>query len=182
MVCIITLSALLAITFMTLFSGTGAVADPNSYLAALERRYSTPHSLGDNYQFDPRDGWQTVNVSNLAYKYARSIPEESNELDSESEEHEDYSVSIGHHKRSSRAVSKKHISKLSGRSSKRLNRKSSSKKLSLKSIKSAKPTTKSILTSGLTSKAGGLTGSIKSIIDSMTGTGSSEPVTITWCE
>ncbi|KAI0750904.1 hypothetical protein C8Q80DRAFT_1268213 [Daedaleopsis nitida] len=36
---------------------------------ALERRYTTPHSLGDNYVFDPRDGWQTVNTTNLDYKY-----------------------------------------------------------------------------------------------------------------
>ncbi|KAI1796289.1 hypothetical protein LXA43DRAFT_1178275 [Ganoderma leucocontextum] len=38
---------------------------------ALERRYTTPHSLGDNYVFDPRDGWQTVNTTNLLYKYQR---------------------------------------------------------------------------------------------------------------
>ena len=36
---------------------------------ALERRYTTAHSLGDNYVFDPRDGWETVNTTNLAYKY-----------------------------------------------------------------------------------------------------------------
>lgn len=36
-----------------------------------ESKYSVAHSLGDNYIFDPRDGWQTVNVTNLAYKYKR---------------------------------------------------------------------------------------------------------------
>ncbi|EGO01817.1 hypothetical protein SERLA73DRAFT_132373 [Serpula lacrymans var. lacrymans S7.3] len=37
----------------------------------LKSRYNTPHSLEDNDKssFDPRDGWQAVNVSNLSYKY-----------------------------------------------------------------------------------------------------------------
>jgi len=34
-----------------------------------ELQYMRPHSLGHGYTFDPRDGWQTVNVSNLSYKY-----------------------------------------------------------------------------------------------------------------
>ncbi|KAI0069149.1 hypothetical protein BV25DRAFT_1986668 [Artomyces pyxidatus] len=40
--------------------------DPRSL---VERRYSRAHSLGDRYVFDVRDGWQSVNVSNLQYKY-----------------------------------------------------------------------------------------------------------------
>ena len=43
--------------------------DINAERMALERRYTTPHSLGDNYVFDARDGWQTVNTTNLLYKY-----------------------------------------------------------------------------------------------------------------
>lgn len=27
------------------------------------------HSLGDGYQFDPRDGWEVVNTTDLPYKY-----------------------------------------------------------------------------------------------------------------
>ncbi|KAF6762714.1 Non-catalytic module family EXPN protein [Ephemerocybe angulata] len=34
-------------------------------------RYHKAHSLGDDYQFDPRDGWQVANVTNLQYKYRR---------------------------------------------------------------------------------------------------------------
>ncbi|KAI0269169.1 hypothetical protein BC834DRAFT_615354 [Gloeopeniophorella convolvens] len=37
--------------------------------SAAELKYSRAHSLGRHYSFDERDGWQTVNVSNLAYKY-----------------------------------------------------------------------------------------------------------------
>jgi hypothetical protein len=37
--------------------------------AASERYYSRSHSLGDSYNFDSRDGWEIVNISNLAYKY-----------------------------------------------------------------------------------------------------------------
>ncbi|KAH9482936.1 hypothetical protein JR316_0005036 [Psilocybe cubensis] len=40
--------------------------------ALSESRYSRAHSLGDNYSFDPRDGWQSVNVTNLEYKYRRN--------------------------------------------------------------------------------------------------------------
>jgi len=35
-----------------------------------ELKYTKTHSLGRGYTFDPRDGWQTVNVSNLSYKYS----------------------------------------------------------------------------------------------------------------
>jgi len=38
---------------------------------STELKYTRAHSLGSGYAFDPRDGWQTVNVSNLAYKYNR---------------------------------------------------------------------------------------------------------------
>ena len=34
-----------------------------------ELKYSKAHNLGDNYIFNPRDGWQNVNISDLPYKY-----------------------------------------------------------------------------------------------------------------
>ncbi|KAI0307346.1 hypothetical protein B0F90DRAFT_1807968 [Multifurca ochricompacta] len=37
---------------------------------AAELKYSRVHSLGSGYTFDPRDGWQTVNISDLSYKYS----------------------------------------------------------------------------------------------------------------
>ncbi|KAF9263505.1 hypothetical protein L218DRAFT_835465, partial [Marasmius fiardii PR-910] len=35
--------------------------------------YSRSHSLGDSYTFDPRDGWRSVNVSDMSYKYRRDL-------------------------------------------------------------------------------------------------------------
>jgi hypothetical protein len=37
-------------------------------------KYARAHSLGNGYTFDPRDGWQTVNVSNLSYKHGPRSP------------------------------------------------------------------------------------------------------------
>ncbi|KAI9512162.1 hypothetical protein F5148DRAFT_51988 [Russula earlei] len=37
---------------------------------ATEHEYAKAHSLGSGYSFDPKDGWQTVNVSNLSYKHS----------------------------------------------------------------------------------------------------------------
>jgi len=52
--------------FVPVFAGHGTV------LASSESKYAKAHSLGNGYNFDHRDGWQSVNVSNLAYKYSRS--------------------------------------------------------------------------------------------------------------
>ncbi|KAK7061635.1 hypothetical protein R3P38DRAFT_2830625 [Favolaschia claudopus] len=39
--------------------------------AIAKSKYMTPHSLGDSYDFDSRDGWQTVNASSSQYKHRR---------------------------------------------------------------------------------------------------------------
>jgi hypothetical protein len=46
-------------------------AQSSSVRAVSESKYSKAHSLDDNYSFDPRDGWQSMNVTNLQYKYRR---------------------------------------------------------------------------------------------------------------
>jgi hypothetical protein len=56
-------------------------ADGGTVRAALESRYSRAHSLGNSYIFDPQDGWQSVNVTNLPYKY-RASHHEGDDLDS----------------------------------------------------------------------------------------------------
>ncbi|THH17966.1 hypothetical protein EW146_g2955 [Bondarzewia mesenterica] len=38
--------------------------------SAAELKYSISHSLGDNYVFDARDGWQSVNITNMKYTYS----------------------------------------------------------------------------------------------------------------
>lgn len=40
--------------------------------------YHRAHSLADNYQFDPRDGWEVVNITNLDYKYRRDLAQGQN--------------------------------------------------------------------------------------------------------
>ncbi|KZT71586.1 hypothetical protein DAEQUDRAFT_665784 [Daedalea quercina L-15889] len=56
---------------------TSRAADISAFQSSLERRYSTPHSLGEVYQFNPRDGWEMVNITNLQYKYSRSLIDDS---------------------------------------------------------------------------------------------------------
>ena len=65
----IVLSVLFIFPFSTL-----ATATTSSTRAVLLSRYSKAHSLGDNYVFDPRDGWKSVNATNLPYKYSHNTP------------------------------------------------------------------------------------------------------------
>ena len=53
-------------------------AQSSSARAVFESKYTKAHSLGNNYSFDSRDGWQSINVTNLQYKYRR---EEGPDLD-----------------------------------------------------------------------------------------------------
>ncbi|KAF7790900.1 hypothetical protein EIP86_001858 [Pleurotus ostreatoroseus] len=57
----------------------------------MEARYAHAHSLGDSYQFDPRDGWEAVNITDLQYKYAREDDElyEPDEDDTDNVEEDD---------------------------------------------------------------------------------------------
>ncbi|KAI0335561.1 hypothetical protein GY45DRAFT_1240357 [Cubamyces sp. BRFM 1775] len=128
---------------------------------ALERKYTTPHSLGKGYVFHPRDGWETVNMTNLLYKY--STPAESDSgLDDDTN---NSSASTG-------------TSSLQPRAKKSKAKKTSSKKAAKKktSVKAAQSTSKK-----LTSSAGSvLSGGLTKIINSIKGIGKPEPVTITW--
>lgn len=130
---------LLTVSLLALFITHTIAADISGFDYSLEKKYSTAHSLGDNYRFDPRDGWQTINVTNLQYKYSRS--DKDNGADNAAFEE----------------------SSLRKRSSKKS--KSSHKKATSKSISPS---------------SNGLVGSIKSVLDSLKGIGSAEPVTITW--
>lgn len=40
--------------------------------AVSKSKSSKAHSLGESYQFDPRDGWEHVNITDLQYKYESS--------------------------------------------------------------------------------------------------------------
>ncbi|RDX55727.1 hypothetical protein OH76DRAFT_1372195 [Lentinus brumalis] len=103
------------------FAGVSA-AHVDAERMALERRYTRAHSLGDNYVFDPRDGWETVNTTNLAYKYSNHA--RSDAL-SGSDAHNDYlddtadsdygnSTLVARAKKTSKSKSKKKAPKSSG--------------------------------------------------------------------
>jgi hypothetical protein len=64
--------ALSTLCILSLSPITTATALPGRAIA--KSKYTRSHSLGDSYTFDPRDGWQTFNASNLQYKYRRDSP------------------------------------------------------------------------------------------------------------
>ncbi|KAL1944243.1 hypothetical protein VTO73DRAFT_3428 [Trametes versicolor] len=164
-------ATLLAASFMTYLTGVSA-AEIDYNRMALERKYTTPHSLGRNYQFDPRDGWQTVNTTNLSYKYSSRADTDS-DLDDEPDDSNDSGDSEGHvlesrSKKASHKTSKKTIKKAAKASSK------ISKKTT--TTKNAKSTAKKLTGS----TTGVLTGGLNKVINTLKGIGKPEPVTITW--
>ncbi|KJA29959.1 hypothetical protein HYPSUDRAFT_126488 [Hypholoma sublateritium FD-334 SS-4] len=58
-----------ALTLWVLISSSILALAASPGRAISESKYTVAHSLGDDYTFDPRDGWQAVNVTNLEYKY-----------------------------------------------------------------------------------------------------------------
>lgn len=51
--------------------GVGVAGNHSPARAVGIQKYARAHSLGENYKFDPRDGWEAINVTNLQYKYRR---------------------------------------------------------------------------------------------------------------
>jgi hypothetical protein len=75
------LSLLFSVILAALSSST-TTASQGTVHAVSKTKYTRAHSLGNSYQFDPRDGWQHVNVTNLQYKYARSYTSDSDQSSS----------------------------------------------------------------------------------------------------
>lgn len=151
---------------------TSRAADISASQSSMERRYSTPHSLGDSYQFHPRDGWESVNITNLQYKYSRSLADSLEAPDYSLEDLFDPmdglngpAIPRAHSKRASKKAAKSSAQKAA---------KKTASKVAKTSPKAAKTT------SAAKSAANGLLGSVKSVVDSMKALGDPEPVTITW--
>jgi len=70
----------LAVILSILLSTLAFAGQASSVRAITESKYSTAHSLGDGYIFDPRDGWQGVNVTNLQYKYRRQSEQDFDDI------------------------------------------------------------------------------------------------------
>ncbi|KAI9000917.1 hypothetical protein BD414DRAFT_379025, partial [Trametes punicea] len=161
---------LLAISLVPL---TGVLAaEIDTARMALERKYTTPHSLGEGYVFDPRDGWETVNTTNLLYKY-------SSLADSGSDIHDNSYLDDNDHDNlgdSDVSFLEPRAKNSHSKASKKATKKAAKKVSKKVSEKAAKATPKK-----LTSSAGGvLSGSLSKVINSIKGIGKSEPVTITW--
>jgi hypothetical protein len=151
---LVSLTIFVLATALVLLSPGVHALDPRAMHDSLVARYTTAHSLGDNYQFNPRDGWQSVNASNLQYKYSRDY---SNPDDDDGS------------------------NVLAARDSKTQSK--SKSKSSSKSKSKSKPKPKSSTkakSSSASSKVSKVTSSVKKIVDSLKGVGETEPVTITW--
>ncbi|KAI0091917.1 hypothetical protein BDY19DRAFT_927405 [Irpex rosettiformis] len=167
----------LSAAFLVLVTGLALVplataADLRTYYDSLEARYTRAHSLGDGYRFDSRDGWETVNVTDLAYKYRRR--EDTFGLggtaDEPGSEGSDYL-----NKRSSKK-SKSHSKSKSKLKLKAQSNSKSKTKSKTKSTNHVKAPSKESATKSFTNKVSGL----GKIVDSIKGVGKPEPVTITW--
>ncbi|TFK94702.1 hypothetical protein K466DRAFT_593356 [Polyporus arcularius HHB13444] len=147
-------AASLLMAYVLTFAGVSA-AHVDAERMALERRYTRAHSLGDNYVFDPRDGWETVNTTNLAYKYNHA---RSDAL-SGSDAHNDYLDDT--------VDSDYGSSTLVARAKKTSKSKSKSKSKAPKS-------------SGGSTASNLLKGGLNKVMDSFKAFGKKEPVIITW--
>jgi hypothetical protein len=65
-------SFLLGVLFLSSFSVFVATAS-SVVRTVSQSRYSKAHSLGDNYVFDPRDGWMSINATNSRHKISRNL-------------------------------------------------------------------------------------------------------------
>ena len=144
------LSVILAFSLLGSLAAVSA-RDVDAARMALERRYTTPHSLGNNYVFDPRDGWETVNMTNLLYKYSNSDDTDEGDEDS-GDNHGVYSHGSGGMPASSGT------------------RSTLTRRAKKKSTNPPKPK----------AAAGVLTNTLAKILDTIKGIGKPEPVTITW--
>ncbi|KAF8351549.1 hypothetical protein F5887DRAFT_938074 [Amanita rubescens] len=76
----------IVLSLFTLFLPLLVAADLSSKSRALHKsRYTQTHSLGDSYSFDPRDGWQSINVTNAAKNYEKRHNKPQNSDSSQSE-------------------------------------------------------------------------------------------------
>jgi hypothetical protein len=56
-------------SFVTLFTLPFCSALHSAPREIARSKYTAAHSLGDSYNFEPREGWQNVTLSDLDYKY-----------------------------------------------------------------------------------------------------------------
>ncbi|KAJ3534939.1 hypothetical protein NM688_g7051 [Phlebia brevispora] len=169
---------LVLLTTLGLAPTPSMASDLRAYHRSLEARYAHAHSLGDNYQFDPRDGWQTVNASNLLYKYSRN-DDYDNDYGDDDDGTDDHEEDDEHEHFTS--LEKRASNKTSSTAKSKSKAKATSKSKSKTASKSkSKSTSKSTSKSSSSKSTNSVTSSLQKIVDSIKGIGKSEPVTITW--
>ncbi|THH33698.1 hypothetical protein EUX98_g556 [Antrodiella citrinella] len=193
------LSLLVSLVFVLVYLLLGTEAsDLRAAHNTLESRYARAHSLSNNYHFSARDGWQTVNVTNLQYKYRRDFVDEDDDVDDDEPqgavsdddvvEEEFFELAKRANKNitfnpPTRRANRKTVAKSKAKSTKSPKKGGSNKSSKKPSTKNS-PKSSSKAASKDTSKSalskGGLTASVKNILASLKGEGSAEPVTITW--
>lgn len=167
-------------------------SDLRAYHNSLEARYSRAHSLGDNYQFDPRDGWQTVNASNLAYKYGDDDDGGGSDDDDDNDDGLDYDDELddsdedehthlnAFEKRAKSATSKSKPRSTKNKSKAKSKAKAKSPKSKAKAKSPSKAKSKASNKSTSKAKGTGFSASLQKVIDTIKGIGKPEPVAITW--
>lgn len=158
------LSVLVLATALALLPSLAVASDLRAMDKSLRSRYTRAHSLGDNYQFNPRDGWQSVNVTNLQYKYSRSLQDAEDE---DTDDGDDFDSSELDKRASKKKHKTKSKAKVKSKAKSKIAHKSASKAASKSKAKSKVSTSK-------------ITSSISKVVDSLKGIGKAEPVTITW--
>lgn len=165
-------TSLVLATALVLCPTNTAAADLRSYHNSLEARYARSHSLGDNYQFEARDGWHAVNISNLQYKYRR---EDTFDLEDTEDDVEDDPDELQKRDGKKAKASAKSKAKSKSKSKAKVQSKAKSSNKS-----KSKSNSKAKASSNKSSVTGSLTSSLKKILDSIKAIGKPEPVTITW--
>lgn len=139
---------------------SATVTEHESQRNSVRQFYTQAHSLGSTYTFPARDGWTSLNVTDMQYKYRRSLDPSNNDNDLETED----VYALG--KRTSR---------------KDKTGKAKAKKAKSKAKKKASKSSGALATTG---GIGGLNsvigGTIDGVQDAVHGIGKAEPVIITW--
>lgn len=153
--------AISSLSIFSLYSASnklvvGSVIGNQDLRAAARQRFTHSHTLGKDYVFDPRDGWTTLNATDMAYKYS---------LDSSSPASEYKTRDYGSRYDTSdvsaytRATTKSYKKK---------------KKPSHKKVQAS-------VSSSLAQNLGGVVGdAVEAVAKLLHGYGKAEPVTITW--
>lgn len=145
---------------------SATVAEHPSQREATRQLYTQAHSLGHTYKFPARDGWTALNITDMQYKYRRS-------LSPDSEDDNTYGVP------DAGAEDVYSLGKRTSRKDK--DGKKKAKKAKSKSKKAAVKTAGALAVAGGIGGLGGVVGgTIDNVDNALEGFGNPEPVVITW--